>query len=441
MKLRLVSAALFLLGLAGCSDSATVESPFSGTGASEIDGLLAVGHFPATSLDVEWMPLALKNSVPAGATVTFLWLDAATYGGSAAILLAGVDPDEAVMSLSLGGLLRPSGKDGEYVLDLERLFPDGTPGLQAVWIGNMLSGKPGGGRILLKRYDRGESLVLVPTVDLRDWVMELSDRIATEWTPSASFAISLDGRSVSKFVREQMQPMFGAMSLIEGIRARQKGLAETLNWAVFSGRTLLEALDQTEGLVLTTEQREGTRITARLTAQAGSPLSICLGALQPLSGELPVAAQMEGRTGIEVGLNPRALADGLSLLAAPLLAEMPPEHIASFEADLARARTSSSRMLCGYAGPGESNGRVAIAVGPDFRQEEIPEALEPEKWALWKDWVFLGDPIEELAPWVGESGCAARIWADSSDPRLKLRATVFPKNDGWLVQIDMDRSQ
>ncbi|MFH0946567.1 MAG: hypothetical protein V2A76_15335 [Planctomycetota bacterium] len=438
MRQLLRLAPLLFLGLAGCGAEPAAESPFSGTGASELDGVVAVGHFKASALNAEWSPPALLNSVPEGADVTFLWLDAASYGGSYALLVSGIDPKEAARSLLRGGLLQQTGNADEFFMDLSLLLPGGLPALEAFRARNRLTGRAGGIRTMLKRYDRGDRLVLVPTVDLRDWLIEVSDRILRERSPSTAFAVALDGQSVARFIREQMQPVLGMMSMFEGFSPHGKEDPGPKQWFGLAGRLLLEAIDQMEGVVVTADQEKETRVTARLTPQADSPLSVCFEALEPLTGSFPAVGRVGGRLQYEVALDPAALADGLSRLAGPVLEETSPEFVKAFESDLAWARTSPGRRLNGFFGPEESQ-RLALSVHPGFQLDQLPLTLKPDLWTIWEDWVFCGEPIEELVPWSGESGCAARFWVNSTDPVLKVQASLIPGDRYLTVQFDMTR--
>ena len=176
---RLCICAALYAASSGCGARPIGRSPFSGSGASELRGVLAVAYL-SSDLRANWIPEQWREAIPEGVELSFCWLDSKAYGGEQAFLFFGRDPEEVVQSLLRAGLLMATDRVDAYQFVAEPFIRD----LPTELFGNFTrrSGPAGSTEkraSQLQRYDRGDRLVLVPTVDLREWMFDLGAAAGT----------------------------------------------------------------------------------------------------------------------------------------------------------------------------------------------------------------------------------------------------------------------
>jgi hypothetical protein len=418
---RLVALGVLCLAPSGCERQPAGRSPFEGSGASELRGVLAVGHLSSELLEMDEIPELLREAIPEGVEATFVWLDAKAYGGALALLFQGRDPELSLRSLLQSGVLAGTDRPDAYRLQLEDPLLDGFSDL-------FRSGRPLGGLAgsrapqgsVLQRHDRGDRLVLVPTVDLREWMFDLADVV--EQQPVPGLAVALDGRSLARLIREEIQPRFQLLFGLTGAASRRTDRARALEGGGFLLALALEASTQLEGAVFELRDPAAYRFESRFTARADTPLHRLFGSFDSL--QLPPEPELtqEG-VYLALALRPESFGQALGLLAEPLLDDRSLEFVEQAEALLEFIRTRFGGLALFSAGSGEASqaAGLALSLQPGTRREDLDSLLawfdgwEPfeDSWRLEQGWLRLGDPRLVPLDRGGDSDLVGRFWGRS----------------------------
>ncbi len=369
---------------AGCGPSTAPVSPFSGTGAIDLPGVLGVASLSASGLD-ELDQFGEESAAVDGVDrVLVLWLDPEVYGGPAAFVAECAEPDRVVAALVEARILTPiEGRESMYRWSLmqgdeqERFARFAAERLAGPFA--MSSGE-------LKRYDREGQLVLVPTSDLREPVLDLADAVRDGLGADVRVAVALEGRKVAAWVDETFRSAFDVIAGLGSSRAPHGAFA----WSQYATRLLVENLEQVDGIVALQRGSDDGRLDVIVSPLAGTALASLAGRFRPRQGEWPDLVDVETDLDVEVCVDPIEFVDAVARLSAPALPGLDAAFVESFAGALDEIRTISTGTFAIRSGEGD----VLFAMGV-------------------RDGVDLGEARRLLKTWFG-----------AREPTLR---------DGWLV--------
>lgn len=277
--------------VSGCGRG-PVGSPFAGSGASGVGGVLAVFKLGPADLRAR-LPQAGRHLVPAGLGLVGFVLDPLSFDSALAFAFAGADPDLAVGACELLGLLTPEAEAGVYSSSLAQqimgeLLPQPGSGPLARVLGGLGPARSASS-VRLKRFDRGERTLLAPSVDVRDVLLDLSEQVDATLPPDTRFAIALDGPQLARVVGQQLT---GSLNLFGSLAGMASARVDTnarrlLTLAQAGVQGSIDLLDSLQGAVL----RIGAHgLDARLTVRDESIGAAMLGCLRHPDGLLPRSA-------------------------------------------------------------------------------------------------------------------------------------------------------
>ena len=256
-------------------------------------------------------------------------------------------------------------------------------------------------------------------------------------------ALALDGRSVARLIREELEPRLRFFLGMAGAVAQSESGAAGIGAVVFAIHLALEALTQLEGAVLVLAEHGSLRWDIHLTAQSETPLQLWFESFENLPIQ-SAPAETEGLMQLAVALHPQRFGRAFGSLAEPVLDDQPPEFVERFESCLDLIQARFEGLLLARIGAQGSFG-LAVSMQAGTRREDLTLldrlGLQGDQWRLEQGYLLFGDAPFVPPERVGPSDGVGRIWASKGRPwPWTLRGAIRRIDGGLGLQLDAEHS-
>ncbi len=290
---------LIALGAGGgaCRPPASAPSPFAPDGRLDVPGVIAVvrvnAPFEQADANIDWFVL-----------------DAERFGGRVAAVISGEGRERALARMQEEKLLEAvPGEVGAFRMNLPAIAtPAGLMPLGGKEARAAEAIASSAASNTLRRFDRADTIALLPTVDLSEIAFSIEDAIRDADVAGQTFVVAIDGREVARLLDHDVMPKLRSASAMMQMLGHSGPGEDTLN-ALEAVRRLPVDLERWTIRVRMGEDR--VDFESRMEAVANSPTAAVLAALRPITGEWPESE-------LHIAFDPAALAAALEGEAAAI---------------------------------------------------------------------------------------------------------------------------